>query len=313
MQRPKLLSLAGLAVLTLVVVLAAGCGGSKKKASSTAATTTTSTTSTTGTIPTPAVNSKIAAEVPASIKSKGTLTVATDPTYPPNEFIGTNGKTIVGWDPELGVALGSVMGLKWHFVNATFDTIIPGLQSGKYDIGMASFTDTKERQKVVDFATYFSAGTSFYVKAQGGPTINSLADLCGHSIGVERGTTQADDGAAQNTKCKQAGKSGVSVHVYPDQNAANLAIQSGRQEVGMADSPVAAYIVKKSNGNFKLSGKPYNTAPYGIAIPKNNGMTKPILAAIKQLMSDGTYKAILDKWGVQQGAIDNPTINGATS
>jgi polar amino acid transport system substrate-binding protein len=226
--------------------------------------------------------------------------------------VASNGKTLTGWDVELGQTLGKVMGLKWKFVNATFDTIIPGLQSGKYDIGMSSFTDTKVREKVVDFVTYFSAGTSFYVKA-GGPTINSLADLCGHSVGVERGTTQASDATAQNGKCKKAGKPGVGVHVYPDQNSANLAIESGRQQVGMADSPVAAYIVKQSNGKFKLSGKPYNTAPYGIAIPKGNGMTKPILDALKKLMSNGTYTKFLTKWGVQEGAITNPTMNGAIS
>jgi polar amino acid transport system substrate-binding protein len=306
MQRRIKTLVVSLLLVSLAVTVAAGCGGGKKK-SSTTTTTTTPTTAATG------ANSKIAAEVPAKIKSKGTLKVAVDATYPPNEFVGSNGKTLTGWDVEFGQDLGKVMGLNWKFVKASFDTIIPGLQSGKYDIGMSSFTDTKERQKVVDFVTYFSAGTSFYVKAQGGPTINSLADLCGHSIGVERGTTQAADGASQNTKCKKAGKPGVSVHVYPDQNAANLAISSGRQQVGMADSPVAAYIVKQSSGRFKLTGKPYNTAPYGIAIPKGNGMTKPILAAVKQLMSNGTYKSLLKKWGVQEGAIDNPTINGAIS
>jgi polar amino acid transport system substrate-binding protein len=293
----------GLLLVSLAALIAAGCGGGKKKSSTT---TTTTTASAAG------VNSKIAAEVPATIKSKGTLKIAVDATYPPNEFVGSNGKTITGWDIELGQDLGKVMGLNWKFVNASFDTIIPGLQSGKYDIGMSSFTDTKERQKVVDFVTYFSAGTSFYVKA-GGPTINSLADLCGHSIGVERGTTQAADGATQNTKCKKAGKPGVGVHVYPDQNAANLAIESGRQQVGMADSPVAAYIVKQSNGKFNLTGKPYNTAPYGIAIPKGNGMTKPILDALKEPMSNGTYSSLLKKWAVQEGAITNPTINGAIS
>jgi polar amino acid transport system substrate-binding protein len=216
-------------------------------------------------------------------------------------------------DPDLAKALAAVMGVKVAVDNATFDSIIPGLASGKYDLGMSSFTDTKARQKVVDFVTYFSAGTSFYVKAMGGPTINTLADLCGHSVGVERGTTQEIDATAQNTKCKHAGKPGVKVNVYPDQNAANLSISSGRSEVGMADSPVAAYIVKQSNGQFKLTGKPYNTAPYGIAIPKGSGLDKPILAALKVLMKNGKYKAILTKWGISEGAITNPKINGAIS
>lgn len=300
--------LGGLVLALLVVAVAAACGGSN-----TSTTTTTSTTATTTGAAGAGANSKIAAMVPAKIKSKGTLTVATDATYPPNEFIAADGKTITGWDPELGQALGKVMGLKWKFVNASFDTIIPGLQSGKYDVGMSSFSATKERQKVVDFVTYFIAGTSFYTKAQGGPTVNSLADLCGHSVGVERGTTQADDATAQNAKCRSAGKPGVDVHVYPDQNAANLAIESGRQQVGMADSPVAAYIVKQSNGKFKLSSKSYNNVPYGIALPKGNGMTKPVQAAMKELISNGTYKSILTKWGVEQGAITNPQINPNTS
>ena len=297
----KIRVLAGLAPLLLVAVLASGCGGGGESATtSTSAVTTT----------TPTVDSEIAAEIPDAIKSKGTVIVAMDATYAPNEFIGSDGSSIEGMDPDLGQALASVMGLEFKFVNASFDTIIPGLSSGKYGIGLSSFTDTLEREKVVDFVTYFSAGTSFYVKTDG-PTINTLADLCGHSVGVERGTVQASDSTAQSAKCKQAGKPGVKVLVYPDQNAANLSISSGRAEVGMADTPVAAYIVKQSSGQFKLTGEAYNTAPYGIALPKGSGMAQPILDALKLLISNGTYDAILTKWGVRSGAITNPTINGA--
>ena len=304
MHRPATV-LWSLVPILLVAGLAAGCGGGGKKSSSaTTATTTTSASS--------GANSKVAALVPSKFKSK-TLKVAEDATYPPNEFIGSDGHTVVGMDADLAKELAAVMGIKVDVVNASFPTIIPGLSSGKYDLGISSFTDTKEREKVVDFVTYFTAGTSFYVKAQGGPTINGLADLCGHSVGVESGTTQAMDATAQNGKCKAAGKPGVKVAVYPDQNAANLAISSGRQQVGMADSPVAAYIVKKSNGQFKLTGNAYNTAPYGIAIPKGNGMAKPVLAALKVLISNGKYLAILTKWNVQKGAITNPKINGAIS
>jgi polar amino acid transport system substrate-binding protein len=245
--------------------------------------------------------------------ASGTLTVATDATYAPNEFFASNGHTIVGMDPDLATALGAVLHRNVKVVNATFDTIIPGLASGKYDLGMSSFTDTKERQKVVDFVTYFSAGTAFYVKASGGPSIGSLADLCGHSVGVERGTTQASDATAQSGKCKAAGKDGVKVSVYPDQNSANLAIASGRAEVGMADSPVAAYIVKKSGGQFKLTGKAYGTAPYGIAMQKNSPLAKQVQSALKTLIANGKYKAILAKWGVQSGAISKPVIDGAVT
>jgi polar amino acid transport system substrate-binding protein len=93
----------------------------------------------------------------------------------------------------------------------------------------------------------------------------------------------------------------------------NLAVSSGRAELGMADSPVVAYQIKQSNGQFKLIGKSYAFAPYGLAIPKTSGMTAPILAALKELIANGKYKQILEKWGIQSGAITEPKINGATS
>lgn len=262
---------------------------------------------------TTATASKAAADVPAAIKSKGTLRVAADATYAPNEFIGPDGKKVVGMDADLADAIAASLGLKAKVVNATFDAIIPGLASHKYDLGMSSFTDTKEREQTVDFVTYFSAGTSFYVKSDGGSTITTLADLCGHKVAVEKGTTQADDVAAQGHRCAKEGKPSLKLLVFPDQNGANLALSSGRADVGMADSPVAAYQVKQSDGAFKLGPKPYGTAPYGIAIPKDNGMAKPVLAALEALMADGTYKKILDKWGIASGAISDPVINGATS
>ena len=284
-------------IVALAVALAGvGCGGDEGEDETIA----------TGT----SEGTDIASLVPAEIRSKGKLIVAADATYAPNEFIGADGKTVEGMDPDLAQALGEVLGLEIEVVNASFDTIIPGLASGKYDLGMSSFTDTKEREQVVDFVTYFTAGTSFYVK-QGGPAIATLADLCGHSVAVQRGTVQADDANAQADECSAAGEPAVTVSVYPDQNAANLAISSDRAEVGMADSPVAAYIVKQSNGQFELTGEPYNSAPYGIAIPKESGLEEAVLEALKELMANGRYQAILTEWGVQEGAITDPQINGA--
>lgn len=296
----------GMAAGTLAAVLITGCG------SSSSSTTSKSTSAATSTPATSEVAS-VAALVPASVKSKGTLTVASDASYAPNEFIASDGHTVIGMDVDLVKALGAVMGLKVNDVNATFDSIIPGLAAGKYDMGASSFTDTKARQKIVDFVTYYSAGTSFYTKAQGGTPVATLAGLCGRTVAVEKGTTEQIDATTQGAKCKAAGKGGVTVLPYPDQNGANLAIQSGRAQIGLADSPVAAYAVKQSNGAFKVIGQPYGTAPYGLALPKGNGMAKPVLAALKALMADGTYAKILAKWGVQAGAISNPMINGATS
>jgi polar amino acid transport system substrate-binding protein len=249
-------------------------------------------------------------QIPAAVRDKGSLTVAADATYPPNEFIGDDGKTVEGMDADLAKALAGVMGLKADVRNATFDSIIPGLAAHKFDLGMSSFTDTKEREQTVDFVTYFSAGTSFYTSAKSPATVNTLADLCGKVVAVEKGTTQQTDAEAQSKKC---GARKGSVLTFPDQNGANLALASGRAQIGMADSPVAAYQVKQSNGQFKLVGQPYGTAPYGIAIPKDAGMTKAVQAAMEDVIKNGTYMKILRKWGVESGAIKTPVINGATS
>jgi polar amino acid transport system substrate-binding protein len=288
----------GLAVLAAAALAISGCGDTAKSNTRPAA------------APSKA-NGKVAAEVPARVKAKGTLTVATDATYPPNEFIAPDGHTVIGMDADLINALGATMGVKVKVVNASFESILPGLASGKYDIGMAGFTDTKAREKTVDFVTYFSAGTSFYVRSQGGPAINTLADLCGRTVAVEKGTVQADDAAAQGKRCKAAGKPAVEVLTFPDQNGANLALSSGRAEVGMADSPPAAWLTKQSGGRLKVVGRAYGTAPYGVALPKGSGMPQPVLDALKAAMADGTYDAILRKWGIQSGAIHDPVVNGA--
>lgn len=284
-------SATGLAALTLALGLAA-CGGDDSADTKPAASS-------------PASGDAIA--LPKAIESKGELLIAADASYAPNEFIKPGGKEIVGMDVDLGKAIGEKLGVKVTFQNAQFDAIIPGLASGKFDVGMSSFTDTKEREQTVDFVTYFSAGTSFFVNSEGGPDVKTLDDLCDKKVAVQKGTTQADDAQAQAKKCK------VDVLVYPDQNAANLALKSGRAEVSLADSPIAAYQVKQSGGAFKLTGEPYGTAPYGIALPKDSGLAEPIKKALEELIADGTYMKILETWGVESGAITTPVINGAES
>jgi polar amino acid transport system substrate-binding protein len=270
-------------------------------------------------------DAKLTGMLPANVKSAGKVTVATDPSYAPNEFFANDNKTIIGFDVDLGKAIGKKLGVPFDFTKASFDAIIPGLQAGTYQLGMSSFTDTKDREKTVDFVTYYSAGSSLYVKS-GNPEHLSPSDqsLCGKKVAVEKGTTQLDElsttidvskGLGTRTKaCKDAGKPGPVAQPYPDQNGANLALSSGRADGVLADSPVAAYAVKQSSGQFQLAGAVYNTAPYGIAISKNLGTTKDaVLAALKELIADGTYNKIMGVWGLQSGGISTPMINGAQS
>jgi polar amino acid transport system substrate-binding protein len=301
------------AVLALLLSagVIAGCGSS----SSTPAGTSGSTGTSAATPPTTGANPAVAKLVPASIKSKGTLTVAADATYPPDESIASDGHTVVGMDADLANALAAVMGLKANVTNVTFDSIIPGLAAGKYDLGASSFTDNKVREKTVNFVDYASVGESFYTKTQGGTDISSIADICGKTVAVEKGTTEQADATTQSGKCTKAGKPAVTVLTFPDQNGANLAVSSGKAQLGFADTPPVIYLTQKSGGQLKQVGAQYATAPYGLAIPKGTTLDKAVLAAMKVLINNGTYAKIFEKWGLKGAEIpaSQMKINGAIS
>lgn len=290
------------AALTALALLATACGDDESSSSET--------TAAADAIPAVAKNDAAIALLPEAFASKTTLVVGLDATYPPSEFIAEDGKTIIGFDADLAVAIAQALGMTADLQNASFDAIIPGISSGKFDMGASSFTDTKEREQAVDFVTYFTAGTNFYVAANGDVAVDGLESLCGYSVAVQKGTIQEEYATTQDGACKEAGKEGVEVVSFDAQTDANLAVSSGRADVGFADSPVAAYIASSSNGQLKVSGTPFDTAPYGLALAKD-GLAPAVLEALKGLIADGTYGKILAKWGVSDGAITEPVINGA--
>ena len=303
-QRSRLVAVTS--VLAIGALVLAGCSSSKKSPAGSSSTGS-------GASASSSVDAQAAGLVPAAVKSRGTLNVAMDATYPPDEFIGTDGKTIQGMDVDLIKALAAALGLKANLVNVKFDSIIPRIQSGTYDVGMSSFTDNKEREKTVDFVTYFKAGEGFYVKAGSSKTFDGLDSICGAKVAVESGTTELTDAQSMEKKCPQEGKAKPTVLSFSDQDQANLAVSSGRADVGFLDSQVAGYVVKQSNGQFQLTGTAFEVAPYGIALPKGTGLTQAFLAAMKAVIANGTYQKVLGTWGMQDGAITTPVIDGAES
>jgi polar amino acid transport system substrate-binding protein len=261
------------------------------------------------TIPTPPKDPTVAAMVPASIRKAGSISSAMDASYPPDEFEAANGTTIIGMDADFSAALGAVMGIKWVDVNVTFDAIIVGLLSNKYAVGNSSFTVTAKREKQVNFVTYFKAGEGYYVLSASTLKLdNGLMSLCGRTVSVEVGTTEQTDAQTAVGLCKKAHKTPDTVLSFSNQSEANLAVSSGRAQIGFADSQVAGYIVSQSKGTFKLDGPAFGVAPYGFAFAKSSTLDEATLAAVKVLMHDGIYMKILAKWGVQAGAITNPAI-----
>ncbi|KAA8831053.1 ABC transporter substrate-binding protein [Bifidobacterium tissieri] len=253
---------------------------------------------------------EIAAMLPDSIKSDGVLKVGTDTSYAPAEFLAEDGKTPVGFDVDLTKALAKVFGLKAENTTATFDSIIPSVGT-KYDLGISSFTVTKERLEAVDFVTYFKAGSTFVVK-KGNPEKIDSSDLCGKKVAVQTGTTQEEEINADNDACKAAGKSEITIQSSKLQTDVTTAVATGKADIFYADSPVAGYAIEQTGDTLQALGEDVGVTPEAVAIKKGDADTaKAVQAAMQKLMDDGTYKKILDTWGVSSGAIDKAEINPA--
>jgi polar amino acid transport system substrate-binding protein len=256
-----------------------------------------------------AKDTSLSSKVPASISEDGTITVGTDSTYAPSEFLAADGKTVEGFDIDLFNAVAAKLGLKAKYVSAPFANIIPSVQSGKYEIGVSSFSVNAEREKTVDMVSYFSAGTQWATE-KGNPSGVQPDNACGKPVAVQKGTVQVDDVTAKSKACTDAGKSGIKIDQYQGQDQATSSVVSGKDDAMLADSPVVAYAVKQTGGQLQTLGAIYDSAPYGYVIKKGEGQfAQAVSDAVSKLIADGTYKKILQKWGVDQGAITQPQVN----
>jgi polar amino acid transport system substrate-binding protein len=260
----------------------------------------------------PAKDAALAAEVPATFQKKGALTVGTDATLAPKEFMAADNKTMQGLDLDLTYAVGDVLGLKMNFTNSAFDTLIPGVQNGRFDLVNSSAAPTPEREKVVDMVTTDYSGEQLLVKADNAGSIKGLDDLCGRPVGVQRGSLEAEDLQAQSTKCTRSGKKAVQISVFPDATSVNLALNSNRVDAVFMDVPVSAYQAKKSQGALRTTGQIYRAGLEAMFTAKGNGLAKPLADAMNKLIADGTYSKIFAKWGLSQSVLKKSVVNPPT-
>jgi polar amino acid transport system substrate-binding protein len=258
----------------------------------------------------PAKVDEIAKLLPDKVKQSGELIVGTDPTYKPNEYKDNDG-SIVGFDVDLLNAVAAVLGVTPDYRASAFDNIIPSVQGGSFDVGMSSFTDNKQREEQVDFVDYFQAG-SLWAQRPGAPIDPNNA--CGLKVAVQTATVQdTDELPPKNQACIQAGKPEINVLKFPGQDAATNAVMVGQADAMTSDSPVTAYAIKESGGKLEAAGEIFESAPYGWAVAKGSPLAQALLKALEHIMASGEYKTIATNWGVEQGVIDKPVINGAVS
>lgn len=255
------------------------------------------------------VDPTIAALVPPHIAKSDKLRVATVATFPPNEFKDPQGNS-VGVHIDMGHALGQLMGLEVDFILTTFDGIIPGLKANRYDMAMGSAAITKARLEVVDFVSDLKDGTMFMVAAEDNTAFKSAFDLCGRALGVAKGSSQVALASDMAAKCKSEGKEELVVRTYPSQLESALALSSGRINTMIGVGEPLLYISHGNPGRFKVVGQDVFPADIeGNMLPKGSPLAQALVAAQNKLIENGTYKEILDKWGVTSAAIEKSEIN----
>jgi polar amino acid transport system substrate-binding protein len=276
-------------ILILVAMLLAACGSN----------------TTTGGGSTPTANPATPTVAPPSdLITAGTLTVGSDTTYPPQEYIDTATNQATGFDIDLIAAIAQRMGLKSKPVTTSFDTIINSLVAKRFDVVISAVSVTPERQKKVDFVPYFNAGESLLVKVGNPSNIKSTADLCGQKVGVQNGTIEQTDLNTANTTCKNAGKSAIEITALTNQTDVIQLLASGRVVATYQDSPVTDYFNKQHPGQFTVGGSVVNAGIEGIVVRKgDSAMFNAIQTAFNQLKADGTYNSLIQKWGLTNEAI----------
>jgi polar amino acid transport system substrate-binding protein len=255
-------------------------------------------------------NDAAAALLPDDIKSSGVVRVASGVSFPPMEYFDTDNKTVIGFDADLGKALGEVLGVDFKFQNTNFDGIIGGLKAGRFDLGLTSMIDKAERQTEVDFVDYLNSGVTFMTLKGNPKNLTEQADLCGQAVAVEKAATGdivADDISAQ---CKKDGKPAVDKKPFPDQASAVQALQSGRADAVLALDLTLAFNVKQNPDAFEVPAKPFGLLPVGIPVPKDDtALRDAVQAALKVVQDNGTYDELLSKWNLTDQALEGAPIN----
>jgi polar amino acid transport system substrate-binding protein len=251
----------------------------------------------------------LVAKLPAKIKSANKIVVGVDTSYPPNEFLNADGKTANGWDIDLFKAVAQKFGVPVEFKTAGFDSIILGVNSGKFDVGVSSFSINPDRMKEANMVSYYNTGTQWIVP-KGNPKHVDINNACGLNVGVQKATVQIDDLAARSKKCVAAGKKPINPIVEELQVKVNADVVSGKADAMAADTPIGLYAVKQTNGAVEALGTSYDATPYGFVVPKaQTEFSQAIADALKSLEASGDYKKVLSTWGVEGGAINNFVVN----
>lgn len=262
------------------------------------------------------VNPKYRALLPDRIRRAGVIKVASNAPYPPFvAFKKAGSQEFVGLDVDLFDAVGAVLGVRVRFYQLPFDGIIPAVKAGRYDAVMGGLSDTRAREKVLDFVDYNVSGLLIVVPAGNPQGIRTRADLCGKAVSAQAATEQAQMLANLNkTTCA---KNAIKVIAVPQEPDAQLAVKSGRAQAELTGSLTAAELARLAPKSFAVVKDPkvpygYEPDPNAIGVAKGDtGLRTAIQKALQSLMDNGAVRAVLDRYKIGFTAIKTATVNGA--
>jgi polar amino acid transport system substrate-binding protein len=251
------------------------------------------------------------AMLPADIQKAGVLSIATDAHYPPCESFADDNKTMVGYEPDMWNAIGAKLGVKIKPIATDFDGLIPGVQSGRYQMAMECISDSTVREKQVTFIDNSYATDAVYTLATNTGIDNDALSLCGLKSAAQAGTDFNDTLTAISARCKKNGKPGVTVSQFPSADAVLLALYSGRVDFVLSDAAAAGDIHKHAPKPVKVFTNDLMPKLYtGMVVrPDQTKLAEATLAGLRAIIADGTYDTLMEKWDLKLLELHNPQIN----
>ncbi len=251
----------------------------------------------------------ISSLVPDGIRKDGILRVATDPTYPPLEFLDEQGQ-VQGADIDLVVGIATVLGLEPQFEEEAFTAIPVAVRTGRYELGVAGLTIRQDQRQLNNAVTYLRAGSQL-VRSAAAPELGRDT-LCGAVVAALEGSVQIEELVAKSRDCRSAGQKSVEVVPFPDQESATDAVLTGAAQGLLADSPVTQDIVDRYPGELEPASRVYAMKLLGmLTAAEYTSLTRAIQQALQQMIDTGYYGRILADWNVQQAAVGRARIKWA--
>lgn len=256
-------------------------------------------------------------DLPASIQKAGVLNVGTSVAFPPYDFNPAGSNTVIGFEPDLDKAMAALLGVKLNLDVVGFPELIPGVQDKRFEVAVDGISDSKAREKVVNFVDYGSAGIVMLVPTAKAAGVTSLLNICGHTLAYATGTFGQQTANIITKMCAKAHKPAPTKSAFPDAPSIQLALESGRISYEIEDTATGGYDAKASKGKITAIPVPASEATgdfasglFGVVVPKDQPqLATAIQDALTTMLKNGTYASILSKWGVSQLAVKKITYD----